>query len=430
MRRAALLATLLTMPAALGALACEGIRPAANPETPVWKNRAGWVLHVEYTRDLLSASRKTGEPYERGEPEIDPLGRRVFVGTSDGGLYALSAPMGNTLWRFETLSFVQSAPLYDRKTGALYFGSHDGALYKVDAESGDLRWRFNTRAEVARRPVLSGDLIYFTNANDTVVAADTETGRIRWTQHRTPAMGMEVAGHSGVVVHNGYVYMGFSDGTATAFDAVTGDERWQPVDLAAEAEEALGDIPKYLDVDTTPEIVQTAAGEVAIFGSYVGGVYALDAKVGTLLWSNTAVRGVSDVSYYEEPARQGDGIKRPKRRFLLVSTGTSGLWALDPEDGAEIWRRDLPAGGVSRPVAAAGAILINASQLGSYLLSPIDGSLIDGLHFDAGAWSTPAAFGNRAYTLTNGGTFLALRVQAPSSEIGTPRNHHTALEGF
>lgn len=387
-------------------------------------------MQVEYRRDLISNSRKTGEPYERGEPEIDPRGRRIFVGSSDGGLYALSAPHGNTIWRFETLSFVQSAPLYDAKSDTLYFGSHDGALYKVAAESGDLLWRFNTRAEVARRPVLSGGLVYFSNANDTVIAADAETGEIRWTQHRTPAMGMEIAGHSGPVLHNGYVYMGFSDGTATAFDAVTGDERWQPVDLAAEAEEAIGDVPKYLDVDTTPEIVQTAAGKVAVFGSYVGGVYALDARVGTLMWSNTAVRGVSDVSYWEQPARTNDGINRPARRLLLVSTGTTGLWALDPEDGTEIWRRSLPAGGVSRPVAAAGAILINASQLGTYLLSPVDGSLIDGLHFDAGAWGTPAAFGARAYTLTNGGTFLALHVQVPTSEIGTPRSHHSALEGF
>ncbi len=425
MRRALCLALI-----AASSLACEGIRPAANPDAPVWKNRAGWVMHVEYSRDLVSKSRATGEPYERGEPEIDPLGRRVFVGSSDGGLYALSAPLGDTIWRFETLSFVQSAPLYDRKEDVLYFGSHDGALYKVAARSGKLLWRLNTRAEVARRPVLSGGLVYFANANDTIIAADAQSGEIRWTQHRTPAMGMEVAGHSGPVLHNGLVYMGFSDGTATAFDALTGEERWQPVDLAAEAEEAIGDVPTYLDVDTTPEVLKIGAGEVAVFGSYVGGVYALDAKVGTLIWSNTAVQGVSDVTHWEQPARTEDGIQRPARRLLLVSTGTTGLWALDPEDGTEIWRRTLPVGGVSRPVAAAGAILINASQLGSYLLSPVDGSLIDGLHFDAGAWSTPAAFGRRAYTLTNGGTFLALKLNVPSDEIETPRSEHGRLEGF
>jgi outer membrane protein assembly factor BamB len=420
----------LVASAALFSLGCEGVRPAANPEAPVWKNRAGWVLQVEYTKDLVAASRATGEPYERGEPEIDPLGRRVFVGSSDGGLYALSAPQGDTLWRFETLSFVQSAPLYDVKEDVLYFGSHDGALYKVDAESGKMLWRLNTRAEVARRPVLSGGVVYFANANDTIVAADAATGEVRWSQHRTPAMGMEVAGHSGPVVHNGLAYMGFSDGTATAFDAVTGDERWQPVDLAAEAEEATGDIPKYLDVDTTPEIVGTDAGTIAIFGSYVGGVYALDARVGTLIWSNTAVSGVSDVTMWTQEAYDHEGIKRPARRLLLVSTGTTGLWALDPEDGSAVWQRKLPQGGVSRPVPAAGAILMNASQLGTYLMSPIDGSLIDGLHFDTGASGTPAAFGNRAYMLTNGGTFLAMRVNVPSAKIGTPARVHTPLEGF
>lgn len=421
---------LVTAAIACGTLGCEGLRSSANPDAPVWKNRAGWVMRVEYTRNLVAPSRDEGEPYERGEPEIDPLGRRVFVGSSDGGLYALSAPRGDTIWRFETLSFVQSAPLYDRSEDVLYFGSHDGAMYKVDAESGDLLWRMNTNAEVARRPVLSGGLVYFANANDTVIAADAETGSIKWVQHRTPAMGMEVAGHSGPVVHNGGVYMGFSDGTATAFDALSGEERWQPVDLAAEAEEAIGDIPKYLDVDTTPEILTTSAGEVAIFGSYVGGVYALDSKVGTLLWSNTRVRTVSDVALWEQPAYEHAGIKRPARRLLLVSTGTTGLWALNPDDGSVVWRRKLPRGGVSRPVFVAGAILLNASQMGTYLLSPVDGSLIDGLHFDAGAWSTPAAFGTRAFTLTNGGTFLAMQIVPPTDDIQAPWREHDPLGAF
>lgn len=411
-------------------IACDGVRPTANAEAPVWKDRAGWVLQVEYTRDLLAASRQEGEPYERGEPEIDPRGRRVFVGSSDGGLYALSAPLGETLWRFETLSFVQSAPLYSAKEDTLYFGSHDGAMYKVEAKRGKLIWRLNTRAEVARRPVVSGTVIYFTNANDTVVAADSATGEVRWSQHRTPAMGMEVAGHSGAVVHNGLVYMGFSDGTAMAFDAITGDERWQPVDLAAEAEEVRGEIPTYLDVDTTPEIVESETGDLAVFGSYEGGVFALDARVGTLMWSNPMVHGVSDVTLWEQPAYKHAGVMRPARRLLLVSSGTTGLWALDPVDGAKVWQRKLPAGGVSRPVPAAGAILMNATQLGTYLMSPIDGSLIDGLHFDAGISGTPAAFGNRAYTLTNGGTFLAMRIKVPSAYIPTPASEHRALEGF
>ena len=358
--RASALASSLLLVCSLG---CEGIRNEANADLPVWKHRAGWVMQLEYSKDLLAPSRQVGELYDRGQPAIDARGRRVFVGSADGALYAISAPEGDPLWRFQTLSFVQSSPLYDRNENVVYFGSHDGAFYKVDADSGRMIWRLSTRAEVAREPILSAGLVYFVNANDTLIAADTETGQIRWSQHRTPAMGMEIAGYSGPLLHNGLIYMGFSDGTATAFDAISGEERWQAVDLAAEAEEATGDIPKYLDVDTTPELIQIKAGPAVVFGSYVGGVYALEPRVGTIIWENTNVVGVSDVSYYEEPAHSVQGIEHPARRLLLVSTGSSGLWALDPEGGGVIWHRDLPAGGVSRPVAIAGALLMNASQL-------------------------------------------------------------------
>lgn len=404
-------AALLGSAALLGA--CDGGRGGAAPEVPTWKNRAGWVLDVDYSKNLVASTRRSGEPYERGQPEIDVRGRRVFVGSSDFGLYALDAVSGEQLWRFETLGFVQGTPLYDPGEDVVYFGSNDGALYKVRADSGELLWRLMTNAEVARRPVLSGEVLYAANANDTLVAVDRKTGQILWAQHRTPALGMEVAGYSGPALAHGRVYMGFSDGTATAFDAMTGDEVWQPVDLAAEAEQNLGDLPTYLDVDTTPIPTRISAGEVVLFGSYEGGVFALEAETGLQIWSNTNVLGVSDFELWEQPSVTRPEGRTEARRLLLVATGTTGLWALDLENGREVWRRDLPVGGVTRPVPIAGAILVNATQMGTYLMSPIDGSIIDGFHFADGAYSTPAVYGRRAFVLTNNGTFLALSVQPP-----------------
>jgi len=413
----------------LAALAsCTNLQKRANADLPVWKNRPGGALSVAYTRDLVANSRAHGEPYERGQPAIDRTGRRVFVGSSDGGLYALSAPQGEVLWRFQTLSYVQCRPHYDAGEDVLYFGSHDGALYRVKARDGALDWRLSTRSEIGRQPILGGDLVYFANANDTLVAAKRRTGEIVWTHHRSPAAGMEVAGYSGPALAFGRVYMGFSDGTATAFDQATGQEVWQPVDLATEAEEALGEPPKYLDVDTTPIAFSTAADDVVVFGSYVGGVYALDADLGTLLWSNGDVHGVSDLAFFEEPAHTRGGIHRPRRELIIVSTGTSGLWALDPETGREVWRREVPHGGVSGAAFVAGALLVNSSQLGTFLVSPVDGSLIDGLHSDLGASGAPAAYGRRAFVLTNGGTLLALDVNAPGPNAVAPS--HAAPSAF
>src|SRR5690606_37859625 len=155
---------------------------------------------------------------------------------------------------------------------------------------------------------------------DTLVAVDRKTGQIRWAQHRTPAMGMEVAGYSGPELAFGRVYMGFSEGTATCFDAASGDEVWQPVDLAAEAEQSLGDIPTYLDVDTTPVATRIAAGNVVIFGSYQGGVFALEAETGLQIWANTGVLGVSDLELWEQPSAQRAEGPTEARRLLLVAT--------------------------------------------------------------------------------------------------------------
>jgi outer membrane protein assembly factor BamB len=385
---------------ALGLAGCESVRVGANPEVPLWMHRPSGALGLVYKKRVLAPARAEGEPYERGQPEIDVAGKRVFVGSSDRGLYALSAQDGTVLWRFETAGYVQCEPLYDPREDVVYFGSNDGALYKVTAKYGQLIWRFSTNAEVARRPVL----------------IEPRTGKMVWNQHRAPAMGMEVAGYAGPLVWRGKVYAGFSDGTVTAFDARTGSERWQPVDLSAEAEQTLGEVPQYLDVDTTPVPDEIEAGAVIYVGSYAGGVFALEAESGTQVWSNPGAAGVSELVLWRQPAhrpRKGDGPERPERKLLLAATGTTGLWALDPETGREVWRRRLPEGGVSAPVPVMGALLVSTTQLGLFLLSPIDGSIIDGIHLSDGSSINPAAHGRQAFAVTNGGYFMSLNVTPP-----------------
>lgn len=404
---------LLAAGAALAAAAgCANVR-GANPELAAWVHRPAGVISIAYSRSLVAPARREGEPYEVGQPELDLAGRRVFVGSSDRGLYALGAATGDVLWRFETMSFVQCAPLYDPIEDVVYFGSNDGALYKVRARDGELVWRFSTNSEVARKPSLEGGRVIFTNANDTVLAVDAKTGALAWHQHRSPALGMEVASHSGALVWRGKVYAGFSDGVVTAYDARTGEERWQPVDLSAEAEQNLGDVPQFLDVDTTPVADELSTGPVVYVGSYASGVYALDAENGTQVWANPAVEGTTRVLAWSQPEHlTRDGRTAPARHLVIVSTGTTGLWGLDPETGRDVWHQPMPSGGVGGPVPWQGALLVSATTLGVFLVSPLDGGVIDGLDVSEGVTMTAAAHGARAFVMTNSGRFLSL-VAAP-----------------
>ncbi len=406
-----------------------------NPETPDWFHRPSGDLHLVFRRTLTIEGRKVGEDFERGKPEIDPASKRIFVGTSDHGLYALRAFDGSTIWRFETAGVVQSEPLYDRALDVVYFGSGDGALYAVRASDGGLIWRFDTGSEVSRKPVLFGETLLFANVSDQLFAVNRRTGHQLWQVHRTPALGIEIGGASGPTLDHGHVLLAFSDGHVGAYDVRNGAEQWS-VDLAAEAEQSLGpaESQRYLDVDTTPAVADLpGVGRVAFVASYAGGVYALDAESGARVWANTHARGVHDVLYWEEPAHKPHpkgaskgGPTVPARRMLFAASASTGLWAMDPASGTPLWRLPVPEGGVTAPVPVAGTLAIGTSRYGLFIVSPLDGRPIDGINMESGfltgsAFSaSPAAYGNRLYALSSGGTFLGFGIDPPLGRRDTP----------
>ncbi len=412
---------------ALGVGACASIETGndrINPERPLWLNHTGSALHVLFTRPLAAESRRVGEAYERGRAAIDPYHGRIFLGTSDHGLYALRAASGSTIWRFETMNSVQSQPLYDEELDVVYFGSNDGALYAVHAADGRLVWRFDTGAEVTKRPVLVGETIFVANGADNLFAIDRRSAASLWRVHRTPALGMEISGQAGPSYDRGVVFFAFSDGHVGGYEARDGSEHFPPVDLSADVEQNRGsEALRYLDVDTTPIPDDLGPlGHVVFAGSFAGGVYALDQDRGAPLWKNDAALGVTDLALWRERAhrpRPGSadyvrgGPPSPAREVLLASSATTGLWALEPTTGRMLWRIPVPDGGVTVPVSVAGAILFGTTRYGAFLLSPTDGRVIDGIDLTTGFSQTPAAYGNRAYLLSNQGTLVGLQVESP-----------------
>jgi outer membrane protein assembly factor BamB len=409
---AALLATVVS---------CDSLGSVANPEVPLWANHPGNAMGVFARRELTAEARKVGEPYERAQPEIDAAHMRVFVGSSDHGLYALSTVDLATLWRFETAGAVQSAPLYDSRDDSVYFGSHDGALYKLRASDGKMLWRFASNAEIARQPLMHGDTLFVVNANDTLLSINPKTGKMNWYRHRTPAAGMEISGYAGATVIGEFIYTAFSDGVVMAYRVSDGSEAWAgPVDLAADAEQTRGgEDLRYLDVDTTPVAGKIGDTDVIYVASYEGGVYALDALSGSRQWANDGVTGATELILWTGPRKPRDG--RPsagQHRVLVASSGLTGLWGLDPDTGAELWRRDLPTGGITRAEPWAGALLVGTTRYGIFLVHPLDGGVLDGLHSGGAFAAPPAAYGRAAFLISNTGTLFGLFIAPPNEHGG------------
>ena len=202
------------------------------------------------------------------------------------------------------------------------------------AADGTLLWRFNTNAEVSRKPVLQNGVLYVVNANDTVVGdrrqdrqdcagASTERPRSAWRSPATP----------GPLVTRDRVYVAFSDGHVAAYDPLDGTEQWPIVDLSAEVEQAQGEVPRYLDVDTTPVLDTITAGRVVYVASYAGGVFALDAQTGARVWVNDRAAGVTAARALARAGARAARRRGARSPWPQASVGLIGHhWALGARD--------------------------------------------------------------------------------------------------
>ena len=422
--RAPLAALGLTLAAGLTsavAVGCAKKENISNPEAPMWLHRPAWALHVAFRRMLTAdqgLTQKTG--LEKSIPGIDARHGRIFVGTSDHGLYALRAGDGSVIWRYNTAGSVNSEPYYDDDLDIVYFGSDDDGMYAVRGRDGSLVYRFRTGAEVQKRPIVvtrptGKKIVIFCNSADSVFAADAETGKQLWRRVRTPALGLEIAGHAGVTVDGDRVYAAFSTGRVAAYDVDTGKDKWAEVDLSAPTGAAVDEgEQQYFDVDTTPVV----HGDRVYVASIQTGVYALDATGGAQVWRRAETEGVSWITYWSEPEHvvttTRGPITVPAHQLLIAASGTTGLWALDPKTGEVRWRRKGPRGALSYPVAMGGALLVTSSKLGVFLFDPMYGNVIDGIDPGTGFSSGAGAYGNRAFVMTNGGILLGLEVVPPT----------------
>ncbi len=107
---------------------------------------------------------------------------RVFLGNTDGRVYAYDAGTGKLDWAVQTGNYVYSSPAATNAPGlgpTIYIGSYSGTFYAFDARSGAVDWTFDAHGRISGSPTIIGRIVYFASLGDKeTFGLGVSTGRV------------------------------------------------------------------------------------------------------------------------------------------------------------------------------------------------------------------------------------------------------------
>ncbi len=107
---------------------------------------------------------------------------RVFLGNTDGRVYAYDAFSGRLDWAVQTGNYVYASPAVTNAPGVgptIYLGSYTGTFYAIDARSGHVRWTFSAPGKISGSATIIGRVVYFADlAAHRTYGLDVSTGRV------------------------------------------------------------------------------------------------------------------------------------------------------------------------------------------------------------------------------------------------------------
>jgi outer membrane protein assembly factor BamB len=112
---------------------------------------------------------------------------RVFLGNTDGRVYAYDAFTGELDWAVQTGDYVYSSPAVTNAPGlgpTVYVGSYSGNFYAINARSGQVGWRFDAHGRISGSPTIVGRTVYFADLGlHRTFGLGISTGRLLFEMH-------------------------------------------------------------------------------------------------------------------------------------------------------------------------------------------------------------------------------------------------------
>jgi outer membrane protein assembly factor BamB len=368
---------------ALFLLALSGCAEATvrqlNPGDPPAR-RAG-VLQIRWRTQLHEHGLFEASPQECATGVL--AHDHLVIGSRAGSVVGVDVAHGHVDWVTTTSGGIDSEARFDPARDTVYLGADDGNFYAFDAKRGSVRWSYRSKGAIERPPETDGNAVYVATAADRVFSLDAATGKWRWGYERETPEGFTIHGYAGPRLNGRSLLSGFADGFLVSLAADSGEVLWAR-SLAAVSEQ-------FVDVDSTPVI----DGGATYVSSYSGGVYALDAKDGSVRW-RLGIEGAGSLSLADHQ--------------IYLAAPRLGVQALSVS-GQLLWRQGLTsAGELTTPMAVGPYLIFSGSRAGMFVVDRQTGELLELFNPGSGVCAAPTVSPERQtlYVLSNGGALYAL----------------------
>jgi outer membrane protein assembly factor BamB len=316
----------------------------------------------------------------------------LYLAEPTGGLYALNAKTGETLWSKDLDSPLSGGPGVGE--GVLALGTLEAELIVLNAQDGSERWRKRVGSEVLSTPSIRDGHVVCQTSDGSVAAYSIDKGERRWDFKRSVPV-LSLRGNSSPIISESHVIVGFASGKLIGLAMYSGLAVWE---TEISTPQGKTELERVVDIDADLNLVE---GTLYV-SAFQGDVAAVSEFSGVVLWR----RKISSYAGLDANWRQ-----------LFVTDDQDHIWALDTNNGATLWQQQaLHARRLSAPAMVGEYLVVGDLEGYVHWLSQDDGREMARIKVGSDPVRyKPLVIEDIVYILDEGGTLSALKAQPIST---------------
>jgi outer membrane protein assembly factor BamB len=311
------------------------------------------------------------------------VGNAVYAAGANGSVAKIDAQTGQDIWRVKLHDDLSAGVGSDGTLTAV--GGLKGDVYVLGADGKQL-WTAKAPGEIISPPLVGNGLVVVRTVDGQIVAFNAQTGEQKWN-YRNRAVPLNLRVSAGMTfAGDAAVLAGFPGGAFAAINLQTGEAYWEtPVSYP----KGVTEVERINDVTGPPTLVGSQTCAV----TFQGQIGCFDANSGRALWGKTF--------------SSASGLAQDDRS-VVAADDWSVVSAFDGTNGTQLWKSEaLKNRDLSVPFLLGRAAVFGDYQGYVHFLSMTDGSIVARVKSDGSAIiAAPVMAGDTLVVQTrDGGVF-------------------------